>query len=161
MKHLRKFNESIFKNDFDYMDEYRANNARIEAEHAEKRKQEREKFLEENPQHKGLTPQESLAKLDQEEEEKRQSDPNLQFRLAVRAASKNADSEAHQKMIDLLNKHGVDLIKYRRYIALKWAAEIGKEEVLDVLLDKLKESGEDMDMIHKMLVPYASGSAWR
>jgi len=84
-----------------------------------------------------------------------------QFGQTVRAAADPRNVGAHQKMIDLLDKYGVDLIKDRRYIALKWAAELGKEEVMDVLLDKLKDSGEDMDMIHKMLVPYASGSAWR
>lgn len=149
MKHLKKFNES------NYMDEYRANNARIEAEHAEKLKQEREKFLEENPQHKGLTPKESRAKLDQERREKTESDHSLQFRLAVRAASKNADPEAHQKMIDLLKEHGVKLIKDRRYIALKWAAELGKEEVMDVLLDALEEAGEpNMDELKRNLEEY-------
>jgi hypothetical protein len=137
------------------MDEYRANNARIEAEHAEKRKQEREKFLEENPQHKGLSPSESLAKLDQEKREKTESDPNFQFRHAIRAASRNADPQAHQKMIDLLDEHGVDLIKDRRMMALKMAAEMGKEEVMDVLLDALEEAGEpNMDELKRNLEEY-------
>ena len=149
MKYLRKFNES------NYMDEYRANNARVEAEYAEKRKQEREKFLEENPQHKGLTPKESLAKLDQERREKTESDPNFQFRQAVRAASRNADPVAHQKMIDLLDEYGVDLIKDRRMMALKMAAEMGKEEVMDVLLDALEEAGEpNMDELKRNLEEY-------
>ena len=133
MKHLRKFNEEWIEDMYNDLERNRR------------------------------TPedQENMSDLNKGEEEGNQSDHSLQFRLAVRAASKNADPEAHQKMIDLLDKYGVDLIKDRRYIALKWAADIGKEEVMDVLLDKLKESGEDMDMIHKMLVPYASGSAWR
>jgi len=149
MKHLKKFNES------NYMDEYRANNARIEAEHAEKLKQEREKWLEENPQHKGLTPKESRAKLDQENKEKTESDKNFQFRQAVRLASRNADPVAHQKMIDLLDEYGVDLIKDRRMMALKMAAEMGKEEVMDVLLNALEEAGEpNMDELKRNLEEY-------
>ena len=170
MKHLRKFNESWIEDMYNsgrtglspeyqkYWDEYKKNNARIEAEHAEKSKKEREKWLEENPQHKGLTSEESLAKLNQERREKTESDPNFQFRQAVNAASKNADPQAHQKMIDLLDEHGVDLIKDRRYLILKRAAEMGKEEVMDVLLDALRESGEDMAQLNKSLEEYVRNS---
>ncbi len=86
--------------------------------------------------------------------EEESTDPNTQFRKAVRAAADPTNVGAHQKMIDLLDEYGVDLIKNRRYIALKNAAEIGKEEVMDVLLDKLRESGEDMERIHQMLDGY-------
>jgi hypothetical protein len=153
------------------MDEYRANNARIEAEYAEKRKQEREKFLEENPQHKGLTPKESLAKLDQERREKTESDPNFQFRQAVRAASRG-DKQAHQKMIKLLQVHGVDLIKDRRMMALKMAAELTNYDgvsssksgdmtskdmtpsVMDVLLNALNLEKPEMYKLKSDLVEY-------
>jgi hypothetical protein len=134
MKHLRKFNEEWMQDMFNDLERNRRTPEELEDERT-----------------KGV---EMRANLDKEQEEKHQSDPNLQFRQAVRAASKNADSEAHQEMINLLDKYGVDLIKYRRYIALKEAAVMGKEEVMDILLDKLEESGEDMDMIHQMLDEY-------
>ncbi len=136
MKHLRKFNESWIEDMYSDLERNRKTPEEIEDE----RRQGAE----------------IRSNLNKKEEGGNQSDPSFQFRHAVRSASKNADSEAHQKMIDLLDEYGVDLIKDRRYIALKWAAELGKEEVMDVLLDKLKESGEDMDMIHKMLVPYVN-----
>ena len=166
MKHLRKFNESWIEDMYNsgrtgispeyqkYWDEYKKNNARIEAEHEEKRKQEREKWLEENPDHKGLTRKESIEKL---ERDRKESDPYSPFRIAIKLASKG-DVNAHQKMIDLLDEHGVDLIKDRRYIAIKRAAELGKEEVMDVLLDALRDSGEDMTQLNKSLEEYVRNS---
>jgi hypothetical protein len=81
-----------------------------------------------------------------------------EFRMAIKDASLNADYRAHQRMIDLLDEHGVDLIKDRRYIAIKQAAEYGKEEVMDVLLDALRDSGEDMVELNKELEEYARHS---
>lgn len=165
MKHLRRFNESnlsktgwgssgISPEYQKYWDEYKKNNARIEAEHEEKRKQEREKWLEENPDHKGLTRKESIEKL---ERDRKESDPYSPFRIAIKLASKG-DVNAHQKMIDLLDKHGVDLIKWRRYINLKMAAELGKEEVMDVLFDALEKAGEDTTELKKGLEEYVRNS---
>ena len=165
MKHLRRFNESnlsktgwgsagISPEYQKYWDEYKKNNARIEAEHEEKRKQEREKWLEENPDHKGLTPKESIEKL---ERDRKESDPYSPFRIAIQLASKG-DVNAHQKMIDLLDKHGVDLIKWRRYLHLKRAAELGKEEVMDVLFDALEKAGEDTTELKKGLEEYVRNS---
>jgi hypothetical protein len=58
-------------------------------------------------------------------------------------------------MIDLLKEHGVKLIKDRRMMALKMAAEMGKEEVMDVLLDALEEAGEpNMDELKRNLEEY-------
>jgi hypothetical protein len=58
-------------------------------------------------------------------------------------------------MIDLLDEYGVDLIKDRRMVALKMAAEMGKEEVMDVLLDALEEAGEpNMDELKRNLEEY-------
>ena len=163
MKHLKIFNESSgwgssgmspeYKK---YWDEEQAKNARIEAEHKEKRQQEMEKWLEENPDHKGLTPKESIEKLERDRKEKMESDPYRQFRIAIGLASKG-DVNAHQKMIDLLDEHGVDLIKWRRYLHLKRAAELGKEEVMDVLFDALEKAGEDTTELKKGLEEYVKG----
>lgn len=76
-----------------------------------------------------------------------------EFRVAVINASKG-DVYAHQKMIDLLDEHGVDLIKWRRYLHLKRAAELGKEEVMDVLFDALEKAGEDTTELKKGLEEY-------
>lgn len=79
-----------------------------------------------------------------------------EFRVAVINASKG-DVYAHQKMIDLLDEHGVDLIKWRRYLHLKRAAELGKEEVMDVLFDALEKAGEDTTELKKGLEEYVRG----
>jgi hypothetical protein len=135
MKHLRKFNEEWIEDMFNDLERNRRTPEEIEDERTKRA--------------------EMRAKLDKEQKEKAESDHSLQFRLAVRAASKDADPEAHQKMIDLLKEHGVKLIKDRRYIALKWAAELGKEEVMDVLLDALEEAGEpNMDELKRNLEEY-------
>jgi len=127
MKHLRKFNESWIEDMYNDLERNR----------------------------KTPEDQEHMSDLDKGEEEMRQSDPNFQFRQAVRAASRNADPVAHQKMIDLLDEHGVKLIKDRRMMALKMAAEMGKEEVMDVLLDALEEAGEpNMDELKRNLEEY-------
>jgi hypothetical protein len=127
MKHLRKFNESWIEDMYSDLERNRK------------------------------TPEdlENMSDLDKGGEEMRQSDPNLQFRQAVRAASRDADPQAHQKMIDLLDEYGVDLIKDRRMMVLKMAAEMGKEEVMDVLLDALEEAGEpNMDELKRNLEEY-------
>ena len=135
MKHLRKFNEEWMQDMFNDLERNRRTPEELEDERT-----------------KGA---EMRANLDKEKEEKHQSDPNLQFRQAVRAASRDTDPQAHQKMIDLLDEYGVDLIKDRRMMALKMAAEMGKEEVMDVLLDALEEAGEpNMDELKRNLEEY-------
>ena len=166
MKHLKKFNESsgwgssgMSPEYQKYWDEEQAKNAAIEAERRKKTKEWTDKFLEENPDHKGLTPKQSIEKMEKDKQERMESDPYRQFRIAIKLASKG-DVNAHQKMIDLLDKHGVDLIKWRRYINLKMAAELGKEEVMDVLFDALEKAGEDTTELKKGLEEYVrSGKA--
>jgi hypothetical protein len=135
MKHLRKFNESWIEDMYNDLERNRKTPEEIEDE----RRQGAE----------------IRSNLNKKEEEGNQSDPNFQFRQAVRAASRDADPQAHQKMIDLLDEYGVDLIKDRRMMALKMAAEMGKEEVMDVLLDALEEAGEpNMDELKRNLEEY-------
>jgi hypothetical protein len=135
MKHLRKFNEEWIEDMFNDLERNRRTPEEIEDERTKRA--------------------EMSAKLDKEQKEKAESDPNFQFRQAVRSASRNADPVAHQKMIDLLKEHGVKLIKDRRMMALKMAAEMGKEEVMDVLLDALEEAGEpNMDELKRNLEEY-------
>ena len=167
MKHLKKFNESTLSPDGwgsagispeyqKYWDEEQAKNAAIEAERRKKTKEWTDKFLEENPDHKGLTIKQSIEKLEKDKQERIQSDPYRQFREAVTNASKG-DVKAHQKMIDLLDEHGVDLIRFRRYLILKRAAELGKEEVMDVLFDALENDGEDTTELKRGLEEYVKG----
>jgi hypothetical protein len=135
MKHLRKFNESWIEDMYNDLERNRKTPEEIEDE----RRQGAE----------------IRSNLNKKEEEGNQSDPNFQFRQAVRAASRDTDPQAHQKMIDLLDEHGVDLIKDRRMMALKMAAEMGKEEVMDLLLDALEEAGEpNMDELKRNLEEY-------
>lgn len=135
MKHLRKFNEEWIEDMFNDLERNRRTPEEIEDERTKRA--------------------EMRDKLDQENKEKTESDKNFQFRQAVRLASRNADPVAHQKMIDLLDEYGVDLIKDRRMMALKMAAEMGKEEVMDVLLNALEEAGEpNMDELKRNLEEY-------
>jgi len=146
MKHLRKFNESWIEDMY--------NSGRSGGEMPAvgpggyfRTQEEREKHA-------------AFFKRKEEEREKvsKFNKASQDFRAAVTAASKNADPQAHQKMIDLLDEYGVDLIKDRRYLILKKAAEMGKEEVMDVLLDALRESGEDMAELNKGLEEYVRNS---
>ena len=137
MKHLRKFNESWIEDMYNDLERNRKTPEEIEDE----RRQGAE----------------IRSNLNKKEEEGNQSDPNFQFRQAVRAASRG-DKQAHQKMIELLQVHGVDLIKDRRYLILKRAAELGKEEVMDVLFDALENAGEDTTELKKYLEEYVRAS---
>lgn len=146
MKHLRKFNESWIE------DMYNSGRSggempKVGPDGYFRTQEEREKHA-------------AFFKRKEEEREKvsKFNKASQDFRAAVTAASKNADPQAHQKMIDLLDEHGVDLIKDRRYLILKRAAEMGKEEVMDVLLDALRESGEDMAELNKGLEEYVRNS---
>ena len=144
MKHLRKFNESWIE------DMYNSGRSGGEMPKAGPDGYVDKTTPEDRERHA------AFIKSKGEEKEKLSNFNNVcqEFRMAVTAASKNADPQAHQKMIDLLDEYGVDLIKDRRYIILKRAAEMGKEEVMDVLLDALRDSGEDMTQLNKALEEY-------
>jgi hypothetical protein len=145
MKHIKKLNESWIE---DMYDSGRSGGERpaVGPGGYFRTQEEREKHA-------------AFFKRKQEEREKVSNfnKASQDFRAAVTAASKNADPQAHQKMIDLLEEHGVDLIKWRRYLILKRAAELGKEEVMDVLFDALEKAGEDTTELKKKLEEYVRG----
>jgi DNA-binding PucR family transcriptional regulator len=148
MKHLRKFNESWIE------DMYNSGRSGGEMPAVGPGGYVDKTTPEDRERH------DAFIKSKHEEKEKVSNFNNVcqEFRMAVNAASKNADPQAHQKMIDLLDEYGVDLIKDRRYLILKKAAEMGKEEVMDVLLDALRDSGEDMTQLNKSLEEYVRNS---
>jgi hypothetical protein len=147
MKHLRKFNESWIE------DMYNSGRSGGEMPKVGPGGYVDKTTPEDRERH------DAFIKSRGEEKEKLSNFNNVcqEFRMAVTNASR-ADVDAHQKMIDLLDEYGVDLIKDRRYLILKRAAELGKEEVMDVLLDALRDSGEDMAELNKGLEEYVRNS---
>jgi hypothetical protein len=147
MKHLRKFNESWIE------DMYNSGRSGGEMPKAGPDGYVDKTTPEDRERHA------AFIKSRDEEKEKDSNFNNVsqEFRMAVTNASR-ADVDAHQKMINLLDEYGVDLIKDRRYLILKRAAELGKEEVMDVLFDALENAGEDTTELKKYLEEYVRAS---